>query len=94
MITLWENDNVNLRLDLDNELPLLHFNINKWSVQIYKDLLDKWTLVLEMLKDSGIPVVYSCIASDDTKTQKFQNMFGLEKFLENEEAVLYKLEIK
>lgn len=57
--------------------PWLHFRCDKFSHNIYREILDDFTDILTSFHSLGIDKVYSCIKADDTKTLKFQSMFGL-----------------
>ena len=93
MITIFQDDLAHLKLDLDQQVPLLHLQVKDWGVGVYKQLLDRWVIILEKLRELGLPAVFSFIDKQDTNAQKFQGMFGLELVGENEQGFLYKLEL-
>lgn len=72
----------------------LHFESEEWSLSSYKKMLDDWAVFLETCKDLGIDELYSIINKEDTKTLKFQELFGLEVIAEHQDMfVIHRIQI-
>lgn len=73
----------------------LHFEWKgaKFTTAKYKEVLANWDAILDAFRQMGIPEVFSAIPHDWEKERKWQTMFGLEPFAENDKAVYYRLEV-
>ena len=73
----------------------IHFKYNKKDFKLsdYKEMLSIWSDVLLGLKDTGVKNIFSCIPKEEIKTNKFQVMFGLSPYKENDQATIYRMEL-
>lgn len=55
---------------------LVHCDIYKWSLSLYKEYLEVWRMVLEEVKAKGVDVLWA-VFSADSNTDKFAAMFGM-----------------
>lgn len=69
-------------------LPFAHLEVHKWGPSVYRELLSLWKTVLAVLRDKGVPSIFSCIPTGDDKLYKFQRMFCLEEIERTDEYVL------
>jgi hypothetical protein len=79
---------------VDNDL-FIHFDYYKemFTKSNYTEMLDIWSIVLDSLKETGVKIIYTCVPNINTKAQKFQAMFGLAAYKENEQATIYRMEL-
>lgn len=70
------DDTVTLSLEFVDGNPFVHCDVNKWSRETYRDLMEEWVIILASAKDEGHEFLYTCIPSDETKIQRFAEMFG------------------
>ena len=73
-----------------NEL-FIHCVVHEWSVPLYRKMLTVWSVILEELEDRGCARVNSIVPKKDTKTRRFQTMFGLSPSQETPDYVKYTL---
>lgn len=73
----------------------LHFEWKgeAFSKSTYLSLLEDWNKILDCFRAMGIGEVFSAIPHAWSKERKWQTMFGLSPHLENDNAVIYRLEI-
>lgn len=64
-----------------------------WSKSKYLGMLEDWQKILEVFKMRGIDEVFSAIPLKWSKERKWQTLFGLGPFAENDVAVYYRLEV-
>lgn len=72
-------------------IVLLHFDVEGegWGLSAYKAMREDWKEVISQLKAQGIDEIFSIIPRD-TKTMKFQEMFGLKQLLDLGEYIIYR----
>ena len=92
---LLENQFGNIDGEVINNDLFIHFNYYKemFTKTNYTEMLDVWSIVLSSLKETGVKHIHTCVSKEDTKTNRFQAMFGLEVFKENEQATIYRMEL-
>lgn len=87
--TYAEGDGWKLEVDVSCPgYPFLHFTTTKWSHNIYKDFLLRWTLFLSEMKGMKYENVYAAIPKDDSRLLKFHSMFGMLPVYIDEEKII------
>lgn len=92
LFEVFNDDEGRLRLQLIQGKMFAHYDSYAFSHNIYKRALDKFSAVCDMLKDSGVNDLYTCVLHNP-KTEKFQEMFSFTEIGRNEHAVLYHKEL-
>lgn len=70
-------------------IPLLHLRIDKWSHNIFKNIiLPLWAQALEQLKERGAHVVLAVIPSHEKKIAKFHSLLGMHEAANNGEYIV------
>ena len=82
LFTIYENDMVELTLEVVEGLPYLHCTVTQWSKESYNQFMEEWIGVLEQLKAEGIDYLFTW--SPDKQSAKFARMFGFKTLLEDE----------
>lgn len=79
---------------VDNDL-FIHFEYLKKDFKLsdYKAMMVIWSDILLGLKDTGVKVIFTCIPKDEEQINKFQVMFGLSPYKEDELSTLYRMEL-
>ena len=57
---------------------VFHLDAYKWSASIYKEWRGIFDKELDLLRDLGYKVAWSCVKESDAKALKFNKMFGFE----------------
>lgn len=83
---------ISIEYDKDVNLPFIHCKVFNWSKENYVHILRVLDRLTDDLRNLGFDFILSRVPKNDSKAQKFQNMFGLTKFAEDESTFLYKLE--
>ena len=87
-LTLLETDDWNIELEIVNDIPYLHCNVNKWTKTVYKEIHMGWALIKRELKDKkGLD--YMFVLSPDVKVTKFAEMFGFKTVVSGNLDVLF-----
>lgn len=69
-----ENYTVELETTEDNKM-FLHVQVHNWNKCVYKEMIETWLRMEELLKDSGYYTVYGVLP---VKNERFASMFGFE----------------
>ena len=95
LINVYQDDDMGLVLELvQGCIPFLHFDVQNFSLSVYKRMWEYWPQILEKFKELGFESVHSCIPKDEVHIQKFQSCFGLEPFKETGDYIIYRLELQ
>ena len=80
--SIWDAEGYSLKGHVDECTGELYvhlsiFEKDKWSIALYKSMLDDWFEIQEYLKDKfEISMMKTIIADSDTVTEKFLHLFG------------------
>lgn len=73
-----------------NEL-FIHCEVHRWGIKQYRKMVTVWSVILDELHERGCYRVNTVIPKRDTKTRRFQTMFGLTPAGETADYVKYTL---
>lgn len=93
-ITLYSSPEFTVHGQFHAEYPnelFIHCNVHEWDIKIYRKMLFTWEVILDELRSRGCLQVNSIIPKKDTKTRRFQTMFGLSPLQETKDYVKYSL---
>lgn len=75
--TLIKNDHLHLEMEINEEnIPLLHCEVYKWSRDLYWMYLDWFDEVRMQLRSKGLTELFVAIPNGQKGTSKFAQMFG------------------
>lgn len=82
-ITLYEDENVLLRLEVHNGLPFLHCEVEGvWNKREYLRQFEIWVEVQETLRQQGIDYLFAW--APDGQVARFATMFGFKLIMTDE----------
>lgn len=81
-VTVYESEDVLMRVEVHNELPFLHCEIERWSPKQYKYYMELWMDILDMLKANQIDYLF--VWALDDKVKRFAQMFGFKLIFTDE----------
>lgn len=92
-IKLVENDITKVELERVDERVFVHCEVYKWSKEIYRDLLELFVDIRELVRNEGVPALYCSYMLNDVKGQHFATMFGFTIEKVSPEIVIMKSEV-
>lgn len=95
MYKLVESPHYFLKAEMFEGDMYLHLDYlsDKFTKSIYNLMLQDWIEILSALKEKGVTEVFSCIDSAESKTCKWQGMFGLLPYKEAEGVTVFRREL-
>lgn len=88
--SIYKDSNVELFLETHPQYKvIIHCYVHNWNKALFKNFVDIWLDLMELLKARGYDDIHAMIGTDNKRLKKFSSMFGFSStgvFLEDREV--------